>query len=139
MMSSRWVKVFLNKILIDEKRREQIIVLKEEDGNRQFPIMIGPMEASSIKMELAGVEPPRPLTHDLLAEVIEAFGGECERLVIDGVVEGTFHAKLYLTDKDGHEVIVDSRPSDGVALAVRMDSEIFVEEEILASACLPED
>ena len=88
------IQVELSKIIIDEKRQDQIIVLKEKDGERQFPIVIGFLEASSIKMKLSGIEPPRPMTHDLIVSVIEGFSATLERLIIDKMVNNTFHAKL---------------------------------------------
>jgi bifunctional DNase/RNase len=128
------VQVELSKIIIDEKRQDQIIVLKEKDGNRQFPIVIGFLEASSIKMKLSGVEPPRPMTHDLLVAMIEALEGQLESLVIDKMVNNTFHAKLEIKMKTGKKKIVDARPSDGVAIAVRTNAPIYVDEEVLKKA-----
>ena len=130
------IQVELSKIIIDEKRQDQIIVLKEKEGERQFPIVIGFLEASSIKMKLSGVEPPRPMTHDLLITAIKALDASLERLVIDKMIENTFHAKLELKTKDGRKVMVDSRPSDGIALAVRSGAPIFVEEEVLNRAAI---
>ena len=127
------VEVELNKIIIDEKRHEQVIVLKEKGGDRRLPIIIGFLEASSIKMKLSGLKPPRPLTHDLLKSTIENLEGRLEKVVIDKLLENTFHAKL-LIKQDGKLRIVDARPSDSIALAVRMDSPIFVEEEVLKQA-----
>lgn len=124
------VEMELNKIIIDEKRPDQIIVLKEKDGERHLPIIIGLLEASSIKMELGGIKTPRPLTHDLLKSTIEALGARLEKVVIDKLESNTFHAKLFLRFNTDVK-IVDSRPSDGIALSVRTKSPIFVEEEVL--------
>ena len=88
------IQVELSKIIIDEKRQDQIIVLKEKGGDRQFPIVIGFLEASSIKMKLSGIESPRPMTHDLLVSTIEELEATMSRLVIDKLVHNTFHAKL---------------------------------------------
>lgn len=121
----------LSKIIIDEKRQEQIIVLKEKDGERQFPIIIGFLEASSIKMKLSGLKSPRPLTHDLFIATIEAVGVKIKKLVIDKLQTNTFHAKLHLRTSDGSIKSVDTRPSDGIALAVRANTPIFVEEKVL--------
>ena len=127
-------QVELSKIIIDEKRQEQIIVLKEKEGNRQFPIIIGFLEASSIKMKLSGISVPRPMTHDLLLSVIEGLDAKLEKLVIDNLVESTFFAKLIIKGKDGEIRSIDSRPSDGVALAVRSQIPIFVENEVIKKA-----
>ncbi len=130
------IHVELSRIIIDEKRQDQIIVLKEKGGERNFPIVIGFLEASSIKMKLSGMEVPRPMTHDLLAAVIDGMGGKLEKLVIDKLVENTFHAKLEIRASDGRIKAIDSRPSDGVALAVRCGAPIFVDEEVLKKAAV---
>ena len=130
------IQVELSKIIIDEQRQDQIIVLKEKEGDRQFPIVIGFLEASSIKMKLSGVEPPRPMTHDLLVATIESLGATLNSLIIDKMQNNTFHAKLELKTKAGKKILVDSRPSDGVALAVRTGAEIFVAEEVIKQASI---
>lgn len=130
------IQVELSKIIIDEKRQDQIIVLKEKDGDRQFPIVIGFLEASSIKMKLSNIKPPRPMTHDLLVLVIEGLGATLEQIVIDQMVNNTFHAKLELKLKNGKKKVIDSRPSDGVALAVRTKAAIFVDEDVLKKAVI---
>ena len=125
------IHVELSKIIIDEKRQDQVIVLKEKGSDRQFPIVIGFLEASSIKMKLSGVEVPRPMTHDLLVNVIEGMGGKLIKLIVDKLVESTFHAKLEIKTADGNTCQIDCRPSDGIALAVRTGADIYVEEEVL--------
>lgn len=130
------IQVELSKIIIDEKRQDQIIVLKEKGGDRQFPIVIGFLEASSIKMKLSGIESPRPMTHDLLVSTIEELEATMSRLVIDKLVHNTFHAKLELKLKDAKKKMVDARPSDGIALAVRTEAPIYVEEEVLQKAAV---
>ena len=124
------IQVELAKIIIDEKNNDQAVVLREKEGARQVPIVIGFVEASSIQMRIAGVTTPRPLTHDLLAALIKALGAQVEHLLIDDLVEGTFFAKLALKNGHGARVVVDCRPSDGIALAVRLDIPMFVEEKI---------
>lgn len=128
------IQVELIKIIIDEKRQDQVIVLKEKNGERQFPIVIGFLEASSIKMKLSGIKVPRPMTHDLLMSTIENLEVTLEKLVIDKLTSNTFHAKLVLRKDDGQEVRVDSRPSDGIALAVRAQAPIFVDENVIQKA-----
>ncbi|MFT5169695.1 MAG: bifunctional DNase/RNase, partial [Candidatus Omnitrophota bacterium] len=130
------LEVELSKIIIDEKRQDQIIVLKEKESDRQFPIVIGFLEASSIKMKLADFQPPRPLTHDLLTDVINALGAELEHVIIDQMDKSTFHAKLVLRSVDDDKVVVDARPSDGIALAVRTGAGIFVDEDVIKKAVL---
>jgi len=125
----------LNKIVIDEKRHDQLIVLKERNGKRILPIVIGLNEASAIKLKISGFQPPRPLTHDLLHNTIKELDAVVEKVVIDKLEENTFHAKLVLK-QDGKTKIIDARPSDSIALAVRCNAPIFVEEEVLAKSDL---
>lgn len=115
--------------------KTRLLFLKKKDGERQFPIIIGFLEASSIKMKLSNVETPRPLTHDLLFLAIESLGAKVESLIIDKLINSTFHAKILLKDKDGKTKTVDARPSDGVALAVQA-APIFVDEEVLKKASI---
>ena len=128
------VEVELSKIIIDEKRHDQVIVLKEVDGERFLPIVIGLPEATSIKMKISGFEPPRPLTHDMLKSVIEALGARVRFVVVDKLQFNTFHAKVVLEKQDGEEAWIDARPSDSIALALRVGAPIYVEEEVLNSA-----
>lgn len=125
------IEMQLNKIIIDEKRQEQIIVLKEKNGSRALPIIIGFSEASSIKMKVSRVSAPRPMTHDLMKNIIEQLGAQVERIVIDALLSNTFHAKIFIKTADNKEHLIDARPSDSIALAVRTKSPIFVEEEVL--------
>jgi len=129
-LDNNLIKVELSRIIIDEKRQDQVIVLKEKDGERQIPIVIGFMEASSIKIKISGVDVPRPMTHDLLLQVIESLGGRLERVVIDKLVNNTFYAKLELKAKDGTVSSIDARPSDSIALAVRSKAPMYVSEEV---------
>lgn len=125
------IEMELNKIVIDEKRHDQLIVLKEKGGSRLLPIVIGLNEASAIKLKISGFEPPRPLTHDLLHLTIEKLDAFVEKIIIDKLEENTFHAKLVLKTQSGTEKIIDARPSDTIALAVRAHAPIFVEEDIV--------
>lgn len=133
------IEMVLAKIKIDERRSEQIIVLKEKSGSRFLPVVIGISEVQAIKLKLSGVELPRPLTHDLLLSSIQKLGGVIKRIVIDNLENNTFYAKLIMTDLKGGEVIVDARPSDSIALALRADAPIFVAESVLDEAGLTEE
>jgi len=124
------IEAELSKIIIDEEKSEQIIILKEKNGTRYLPIIIGINEASAIKMPLSGFIPPRPLTHDLICSIFKTLNIVLEKVVIDKLLDNTFHAKLYLKDKDSSVKIVDARPSDSIALAIREKSLIFIEEEV---------
>ena len=121
----------LNKIVIDEKRHDQLIVLKEKGGKRLLPIVIGLNEASAIKLKISGFSPPRPLTHDLLHSTIENLEANIERVIIDKLEENTFHAKLVIRTNSGKTKVLDARPSDSIALAVRAHVPIFVEDEVI--------
>jgi len=125
------IEMELNKIVIDEKRHEQLIVLKEKNGDRVLPIVIGLAEASAIKLKISGFEPTRPLTHDLLYTTIKYLEANIEKIIIDKLEESTFHAKIVLKSSSGNEKIIDARPSDSIALAVRAHAPIFVEDEII--------
>ncbi len=125
------VEMELNKIVIDEKRHDQLIVLREKNGQRVLPIVIGLPEASAIKLKISGFNPPRPLTHDLMQSMIENLDATIEKIIIDKLEENTFHAKLFIKTKAGEVKVIDARPSDSIALAVRAHAPIFVEEEIV--------
>jgi bifunctional DNase/RNase len=125
------VEMELNKIVIDEKRHDQLIVLKEKNGNRILPIVIGLPEASAIKLKISGFQPPRPLTHDLLHNAIENLNASTVKIIIDKLEDSAFHAKIVLKAADGQERIIDARPSDSIALAVRAHAPIFVEDDII--------
>lgn len=129
------IEMELAKIVIDEKRHDQLIVLKEKAGDRLLPIVIGLSEASAIKLKISGFNPPRPLTHDLLYSAIESLEANLEKIVIDKLEENTFHAKLVLK-QDGKTKIIDARPSDSVALAIRAKAPIFVDDQVLKQADL---
>ena len=126
----------LSKIVIDEKRHDQLIVLKEKGGERTLPIVIGLAEASAIKLKIAGFNPPRPLTHDLLHSTIQFLEASIEKIIIDKLEENTFHAKIVLKNSSGQEKVIDARPSDSSALAVRAHAPIFVEDEIIKKSAI---
>lgn len=124
------IEAELSRIVIDEAKHEQVIVLKEKNGSRALPIVIGMNEAAAIKMKLSGFNSPRPLTHDLILTIMEGFKARLEKVIIDDLVNGTFHAKLYLSGGGFPVKIIDARPSDSVALAVRTNSPIYIEEVV---------
>ncbi len=128
---SNLIRMDVSKIRIDERRGEQVVVLKERGGARLLPIIIGISEVTAIKMKVSGVQPPRPLTHDLLKSVIATLGGKLERVIITKLELNTFYAALAIQDRDGKIDRVDARPSDSIALALRADAPIYVAEEVL--------
>ena len=124
------VEMQLARIIISENDDQQIIVLKEIDGQRHFPIVIGIAEAAAIDRRLKKRSAPRPPTHELLASVIEQLGGKVERVVINDLRDRTFFALLHI--RQGDKVLqVDSRPSDAIALGIGHNVPIFVEEKVL--------
>jgi len=125
------IELELSRIIIDEEKKEQVIILKEKDGQRLLPIIVGIAEASAIKMKLSGFKPPRPLTHDLIGSILTSLGMRLEKVVIDNLIKGTFHAKLYLANNGQAAKVIDARPSDSIAIAVRTKSPIFVENQVL--------
>jgi len=122
----------LSRIVINEITDEQVIYLKEVEGDRSFPILIGIFEATSIDRRVKGIAPPRPLTHDLLVSLCENLGGELESVVITDLRDHTYFAKLRIKH-EGELIEVDSRPSDAIAVAVTCDPPlpIYVSEEVL--------
>jgi bifunctional DNase/RNase len=124
----------LKRIVINEVHDQQVIMLREVEGDRSFPIVIGIFEATSIDRRVKGLPSPRPLTHDLVASVIELMGGEFQDVYISELRDHTYFAKLRIR-KDGELIEVDSRPSDAIALAVTAHVPIYVAEDVLAEAC----
>jgi len=132
------VHMQLSRIIINEINDQQVIYLREVDGDRQFPILIGLFEATSIDRRVKKLDAPRPLTHDLLVSVVEALGAELDSVVITELKEHTYFAHLRIK-LDGELVEADSRPSDAIAVAVTCDPPlpIYVEEEVLKDAIDP--
>ncbi len=124
------VQMELARIFIREMTDMQVIELRELDGDRSFPIVIGLPEAFAIERRLKGVEVPRPQTHDLLSTMISQLGARLDRIVIHELYEGTFYAMLCI-EQDGREIDIDCRPSDAIALGVAEGVPIFVSEQVL--------
>lgn len=126
----------LTRVLIRETDDTHVVELREVDGDRIFPIVIGFHEAAAIERRLMGQQPPRPQTHELLASVIEQMGGRIERVIINDLKDHTFYARL-LVRQDGKILDVDSRPSDAIALGVATEVPIYVEDHVLDEVCRP--
>jgi uncharacterized protein len=120
----------LKRIIISEVHDQQVIMLKEVDGERSFPIVIGIFEATSIDRRVRRTPSPRPLTHDLIANVIDQLGGDLQDIVISDLRDHTYFAKLRIR-MNGETIEVDSRPSDAIALAVTAKVPIYVAEDVL--------
>jgi bifunctional DNase/RNase len=123
----------LKRIIISEVHDQQVIMLKEVDGDRSFPIVIGIFEATSIDRRVKSMPSPRPLTHDLVASVIDNMGGELQDIFISELREHTYYAKLRIR-QEGELIEVDCRPSDAIALAVTAKVPIYVNEDVIEEA-----
>ncbi len=123
----------LSRIIINETSDQQVIVIKERHGERSFPIVIGIVEIFAIDRRLKGIEPPRPMTHDLLDSVIKGLGARIEKIVINDLRNHTFYAKIHLS-LDGRTIEIDSRPSDAIALGVASNAPIFVVDHVFDAA-----
>ena len=128
------VHMELKRIIISEIHEQQVIMLKEVDGERSFSIMIGIFEATSIDRRVKRLPSPRPLTHDLVANVVEQLGGEISDIYISELRDHTYYAKLRVKH-NGELIEVDSRPSDAIALAVTANVPIYVAEDVLDEVC----
>ncbi len=133
------IEVTIASIRVSLMSQNRIVELREEGGDRILPIWIGPFEAESITLQLQSVDVPRPLTHDLLKSVIETLGGEVLHILISGLEKSTYFARIVL-DVDGDTMEIDSRPSDAIALAVRVNAPIYVADDVMDQAGLrPEE
>jgi bifunctional DNase/RNase len=123
-------EVMVAHLGVDRTNNSPVVILREKDGSRVLPIWIGPAEASAIAMELQGVKAARPMTHDLLKQVISGLGGNLRRVVISSVKENTYFAELMILR--GEDVFqVDARPSDSIAIALRCGAPIFTSDDLL--------
>ena len=110
------------------------LILSEVEGNRRLPIIIGTFEAQAIALELEHIKPPRPMTHDLLKNVVQSFNAYVKNIFINDLSEGTFYAQIVYEDENGGNLEQDARPSDAIALAIRFNAPIFVPDTILNEA-----
>lgn len=120
----------VDKLGIDLLTHDPVVILKDMEGKRHLPILIGPFEATAIALALEGTQVPRPLSHDLMKSVIEALKAKVNRIVIHDIQENTFFAKVILESSLG-PLEIDARPSDSIALALRTNSPIFVTDAII--------
>ena len=129
------LQMLVHGINLDIVSNQPVVILKDLQSHYYLPIWIGQFEATSILMELQGIKPTRPLTHDLLKTVLETLNARLIRVVINDLIEGTFYARLNLVFQE-EEVEIDSRPSDAIALAVRFGAPIYVSEEVIKQASI---
>lgn len=129
------VEVRVQSLGLDRSTNTPVVILQELDGERVLPIWIGPGEASAIAMQLADMEFSRPLTHDLLVSVMKGLGGALQKVVITRVEKTTYYAEL-LMRCNGEMIALDARPSDSIAVALRMDAKIFAHDDLLERASI---
>ena len=127
------IEMMIKGLMIDPITNMPIIILRDGDGGRILPIWVGVFEANAIALQMENVQTPRPMTHDLLKNVIEDLSAAVERIVVTDLKENTFYAVIHLRT-DGRGVVVDARPSDAIALALRAGAPIYVEETVIESA-----
>ena len=124
------VEVELSRIIINETSDQQIIVLKERNGKRAFPIIIGIVEIFAIDRRLKGIKPPRPMTHDLLSSILDGVGAELYKVVITSLKNNTYYALIYLKSIGNEIIVIDARPSDSIIMALKTKSDVFLTDDI---------
>jgi len=131
--SNEELRVEIKGLMLDPSSNVPIVILRDVQSHLFLPIWIGVFEANAIALRIEGVEPPRPMTHDLLRSVLEGLGGQVEKIVISDLKESTFFAVIHV-QRNGTVVPIDARPSDAIALALRTDAPIFVLRSVLDKA-----
>ena len=127
------LEVEIKGLMLDPASNTPIVILREPESERFLPIWIGLLEAQAIALEIEGVESPRPMTHDLLRSSVLQLGGNVQRIVITELRENTFYAEIHVA-RNGDAVVLDSRPSDAIALALRTEAPVFVMPDVLDKA-----
>jgi hypothetical protein len=133
MPASTKIQMIIRGLMIDPSSNSPIVVLRVQERDVFLPIWIGVAEASAIQMTLEGVKPPRPMTHDLLAQILASLDAELQSVVIRDLEDNVFYATLHVS-QGGRMVEIDSRPSDALALALRSGADVFVEQQVLEKA-----
>jgi len=131
-----YILVNLEGVRIEQSSQKPIILLREHNGDRFLPIWVGNFEASSIVLEMVNFKFPRPMTHDLIINIFDVFKIKVKRIVISKIIKDTFFAFLDLKKDDEDNITIDLRPSDAIAIAVRLKSPIYVAENVLKKAGL---
>ena len=127
------IEMTIKGLMIDPITNMPIVILKDKEGNRILPIWVGIFEANAIALQIENIATPRPMTHDLLKNVLGDLEANVQKIVVCELKDNTFYAMIYL-DREGKLIAVDSRPSDAIALALRTKSPIYVEESVVESA-----
>ena len=137
--NSNQIEVKIGALIMDPNTNSPIVVLKGVDSETVLPIWVGSFEANAIALEIEKIAPQRPMTHDLLRNVIIECGLSATSVTITDLQENTFYARVDLTDRAGDPVMLDARPSDAIALALRMDCPIFVENHVIELSASGQD
>jgi bifunctional DNase/RNase len=127
------IEMTIKGLMVDPITNMPIVILRDKDGQKVLPIWVGIFEANAIALQIENVSTPRPMTHDLLRNVIHDLNASVQRIVVSDLQENTFYALIYLT-VNGETVAIDARPSDAIALALRTRAPIFVEEKVIDHA-----
>jgi len=127
------IEMTIKGLMIDPITNMPIVILKDKAGDRVLPIWVGVFEANAIALQIENISTPRPMTHDLIKNILTEIEAEVKRIVVSDLRDNTFYAMIYL-DRDGETIAIDARPSDAIALALRTRSPIFVEDSVVESA-----
>jgi|SRR5215472_2030812 len=128
------IEVKIRALMMDPNSGTPIVILKDVQSDTMLPIWVGAYEANAIALEIEKIAPPRPMTHDLLRNLIVELGIQVERVVVTNLRDSTFFAVIEMTTGDGNRMVLDSRPSDAIALALRTDCPIFVDMEVIKAS-----
>ena len=127
------IEMTIKGLMIDPITNMPIVILKDKEGERVVPIWVGVFEANAIALQIENISTPRPMTHDLIRNILSEIEADVQRIVVCELRENTFYAMIYL-DREGETMAIDARPSDAIALALRTKSPIFVEDDVVESA-----
>ena len=130
-MGNMEIEVKIRALMMDPNSGTPIIILKDVEGDTMLPIWVGAYEANAIALEIEKIAPPRPMTHDLLRNLLTELGIQVERVVVTSLRDNTFFAVIEMRNSDGDRMVLDSRPSDAIALALRADCPIYVDMEVI--------
>jgi len=133
-MGNMEIEVKIRALMMDPNSGTPIIILKDVEGDTMLPIWVGAYEANAIALEIEKIAPPRPMTHDLLRNLLTELGIQVERVVVTSLRDNTFFAVIEMRNSDGDRMVLDSRPSDAIALALRADCPIYVDMEVIKAS-----
>jgi bifunctional DNase/RNase len=128
------IEVKIRALMMDPNSGTPIVILKDVESETMLPIWVGAYEANAIALEIEKIAPPRPMTHDLLRNLIVELGITVDRVVVTDLKDNTFFARIYMTTSEGNRMFLDSRPSDAIALALRADCPIFVNVDVIKAS-----